>query len=294
MSKPPPHSNLAERQALMQLIAHGEEQVSILLQTEDFYDESHRKIFEAAKEAIEKIGTPDFVYITEKLKTNSRIGEIAPEMVASICDEPYRGPPDGAINTIKRARIARETVQMYRSLAGKNVEELPALLLEHHQHITRLLPERRSQRREELLRAIQDPIPRTPTGFPTFDYINKGGLADGTITIISARPGVGKTTLAANIAINLVTNDVPILFLSLEMSAAEVATRMLCALYSNTEEEIRPKAKEVLEGIKTDFDIRDDVISLPAIAQTIYQSPSKVVFIDYLNLIDVPGGDNWL
>lgn len=54
-----------------------------------------------------------------------------------------------------------------------------------------------------------------------------GGMEPGTVTVLGARPGVGKTALGLKIALNAAQADVPTLFVSLEMPAAQVGRRAL-------------------------------------------------------------------
>jgi len=68
------------------------------------------------------------------------------------------------------------------------------------------------------------------TGFSDFDALT-GGLHDSELIILAARPSMGKTALALNIAeYAAVTSSVPTLFVSLEMSSVELADRMLCSI----------------------------------------------------------------
>lgn len=68
------------------------------------------------------------------------------------------------------------------------------------------------------------------TGFEDYDQLT-GGLQNSELTILAARPSMGKTALAMNIAEHAVLNlGVPVLFVSLEMSALELADRLLCSV----------------------------------------------------------------
>ena len=69
------------------------------------------------------------------------------------------------------------------------------------------------------------------TGLIDFDR-TIGGLFRGELAILAARPREGKTALAVQITRNVSSRGRPVLFVSLEMSAAELATRMLCGTAS--------------------------------------------------------------
>jgi replicative DNA helicase len=68
------------------------------------------------------------------------------------------------------------------------------------------------------------------TGFRDFDSMT-GGFHDSELIILAARPSMGKTALALNIAENVaLAGQTPVLFVSLEMSSVELADRMLCSI----------------------------------------------------------------
>jgi replicative DNA helicase len=66
-----------------------------------------------------------------------------------------------------------------------------------------------------------------PTGLSSFDE-DQGGLFPGELTILAARPGVGKTSFALQIAAHNAERGQLVYFASLEMSAEELATRLAC------------------------------------------------------------------
>ena len=97
--------------------------------------------------------------------------------------------------------------------------------------------ERGSNRRESFRRIIEmmeeahngDGIIGLPSGFDDMDAL-LGGLRDGSLYTIAARPGMGKSTLAMNIAEHLtMKGGTPVAFFSLEMSEDELNQRMLAS-----------------------------------------------------------------
>lgn len=73
-------------------------------------------------------------------------------------------------------------------------------------------------------------VPGLPTGWPDLDALLNGGLGRGTLTILAARPSVGKTALAGNLAISVGRRGGSVLFVSLEQSRDELAERLLSSL----------------------------------------------------------------
>lgn len=74
-----------------------------------------------------------------------------------------------------------------------------------------------------------------------WDDLNESiiGLAPGTLTLVAARPGCGKTVFITNVAQHLSAKDHPVLFFSLEMSKDGIASRMLSSLSSVDHTRIR-------------------------------------------------------
>ena len=67
-----------------------------------------------------------------------------------------------------------------------------------------------------------------PTGFPSLDRMLMG-FRKGQLIIIGARPAVGKTSFALNLALNAAAAGYTVGFFSLEMSGKEIAQRLICA-----------------------------------------------------------------
>lgn len=67
----------------------------------------------------------------------------------------------------------------------------------------------------------------TSTGFPDLDARLAGGMREGQLILIAARPGMGKTALALQVAAHVAASGVPSLFCSQEMAHADLADRLL-------------------------------------------------------------------
>lgn len=95
-----------------------------------------------------------------------------------------------------------------------------------------------------------------PTGYPKLDSVLGGGFIKEGMYILAARPGCGKTTLALNIALQMLKEGKRVLFVSLEMSREQISTRLLSLLTG------KPFA-ELASGraFKEDSRIWDDIAS---------------------------------
>lgn len=71
------------------------------------------------------------------------------------------------------------------------------------------------------------------TGYPTLDKMTMG-LAPGEMTVVGGRTSSGKTALAINVCANLLKQDIPVLFVTLEMTQTEVASRFSHLLGEDT------------------------------------------------------------
>ena len=143
------------------------------------------------------------------------------------------------------------------------------------------------------------------TGFRTLD--NKiGGFQKGTLVILAARPAMGKTALAINIARNMAVDfHKPVAIFSLEMTASELTSRLISAetsiegrkfkangkLSEAEKEYIREKTNSLVKApIYIDDNPRLTIFELRAKCRRLKQKYDiQMVFIDYLQLMQ--GGE---
>ncbi len=145
---------------------------------------------------------------------------------------------------------------------------------------------------------------RTPTGFGIIDGNTYGGLAPGELAIIAARASIGKTALAANIAMNVARQGGRCLFFSLEMTKEEIGHRLvladcrvtkdaLLAKRLNTEEIARLRTFQGLLG-KHRIVVDDNALTALGIASAARREatrePLSLVVIDYIQRIQPDGG----
>jgi len=148
-----------------------------------------------------------------------------------------------------------------------------------------------------------------PTGFPSIDRI-LGGMRGGQLLVLAARPSVGKSAIAGNIAENLVLQDVPVGFFSYEMTQDELNMRMLSSvsdtnltgdiLNQNADEQGRlatmaKASSRVVDLCKAPIHIIDNpsltVNQIRAHARRLVKDYGvKLLIIDYIQLIK-PGVD---
>ncbi|MCQ2466280.1 MAG: replicative DNA helicase [Clostridia bacterium] len=148
------------------------------------------------------------------------------------------------------------------------------------------------------------------TGFSYLDHL-LGGLRPGTLNIIAARPGMGKTSFVINIATNVAQfYNVPVDIFSLEMSKAEVANRIISGRTTTSSKKLQNaniSEAELFEVAKACQDISqypiyiDDNSSVNPITMLSSCKSLKaegklgLVIVDYLQLMSMPGnrGSNY-
>src|SRR5215471_11920326 len=251
LKRVPPQNVEAEQSVLGAILLDNDaiNQAIEILTADDFYRESHREIFRAMVALSERNQPVDAITLTDALRTAGVLeavggtGYIA-EVAACV---------PTAANAGHYARIVREKA-LLRSLAAisteiasgaydspPNVEEY----LDESEHKIFEISERRirqsfhsmpeltreSIRLLERLYERKELVTGVPTGFLDLDRLT-AGLQPADLIVIAARPSMGKTALALNIAAHAATECEPrlgVAIFSLEMSKEQLVLRMLCA-----------------------------------------------------------------
>lgn len=158
------------------------------------------------------------------------------------------------------------------------------------------------------LNAFLDPSRRikgTSTGFTKLDEMT-GGLHAGELIILAARPSMGKTALALNIAWHVATrNFLPVAIFSLEMSQESLLTRMLCSaarvdsqrfragyLNESERQKLRAAANQMVEApLYIDDTAGANLMDMHAKLRRMTQQGTKpgLVIVDYLQLMSTRG-----
>jgi replicative DNA helicase len=244
----PPHNVEAEQSLLgsMFLSPDAVETCVPIVNEEDFYRPPHRKIFAAVRhlhargEAVDQItvaarleasgdleaagGKPYLLDITGTVPTAANAEYYAgivkrTSMLRQLIDAATRiqaisyGSPDDVDDVVEQAE--KLVFDVTNKRVSSNFQPIDALMAEAFKQIE-LLYERKAK------------ITGVPTGFPDLDKI-LAGLHRGDLIILAARPAVGKTAFALNLAVNAAKAGHPTLVFSLEMSSAQLAQRILCA-----------------------------------------------------------------
>ena len=247
--KIPPHNNDAEMALLGSIMLHPENihEISDLVLPEIFYADKHRFIFEAMQELQQKATAIDALSISTRLKEKDlldRIGGMS-----------YLAEITNAVPTSTNAKHYAEMVFKTHKLRQliQTGEHLTSLGYDEERSIEEVIDEATKKVFEatsqvgaqkavpikEVMMGVWELIEKihndkhalrgVPTGFDELDK-KLSGLQKADLVILAARPSVGKTSLALDIARNAaVIHKVPTIIFSLEMSKDQLIQRMLSA-----------------------------------------------------------------
>ncbi|MCS6925590.1 MAG: replicative DNA helicase [Candidatus Binatia bacterium] len=249
LRKVPPQNLEAEESVLggILLDRHALDRVIEVVGADDFYRESHRKIFRAMLALSEKNEPIDLVTLADTLKARGELQEVGgATYLAELADK-----VPSAAHIVHYARIVREKAVMRNLIAVAN--EIATRCYNGQEDIERFLDEAErlifdvSERRirpsffkmgdmimdtiktVERLFERKELVTGVPTGFIDLDRMT-AGLQPADLIIVAARPSMGKTAFVLNIAqyVALQTNTGVAIF-SLEMSKEQLVLRMLCS-----------------------------------------------------------------
>jgi len=248
LDRPPPHSLEAEQAVLGSLLIdpHMCDEVATILRPEDFYADAHARLFRHLLEMHESGSTIDVTLLVERLR---RAGELEAVGGTAYLAEVAAAVPYAA-HAVYYANIVRDkaTLRMLIHASGEILRDAydpsidPAQMVSEAEQKIFAVHDARSRDQvtniHDLLVEAFDRIDARlergegqgiPTGFHDLDNLT-GGLHESELVILAARPSMGKTALATNIAEYVATEaGVPTLFVSLEMARLELAQRMLCS-----------------------------------------------------------------
>jgi replicative DNA helicase len=224
-------------------------QVAGTLEPDDFSLEKHRRIYSRMKDLYDRGGRIDRVTLADELMKQGQLESVDGLSYLISLDEglPALANLDGYVRIVKDKSILRKLIFNAQAVINRCLlgEEEPDAILASTEESLLKLGESRSK--DQLsspadiiekfpggISAFLDPSQRVrglSTGFAKFDEMT-GGLNGGELFILAARPSMGKTALALNIAQHVATHPrmrKPVAVFSLEMSSSSLLTRLLCA-----------------------------------------------------------------
>jgi replicative DNA helicase len=327
----PPH-DLAAEQSVLGAILLSDKALSTLaleehLTPEDFYRDRHRLIYQAMLN-LHREGEPvDVLTVSDQLHRDGNIQQAGGQ---AAIDELTGGVPGlGAVRRyarivtdLARARLLLNATYEIQAQISERRHDASDLLTDAEQRIFRLGQSARRTRdialgdamaaeltRLQELVASEGKITGLPTGLNGIDQMING-LHGGRLYVVAARPGMGKTTIAQNIAVHAgLRENACVLFASLEMGESELIQRHLASESGVLGERIQrgqlrdsdwtQLLKTAAAGEKARFFILDEadltVFDLRAHARqvAVREGALDLVVVDYLQLMraDPPSGN---
>jgi len=248
-NKLPPNSIDSEQSVLGGLLLHNDswDRVVNILSTNDFYQASHRIIYDAIVTLLEHDKPADILTVKEQvIKTHDEdsIGGFA--YLAEIADNtPTVSNIETYAKHVRELSVYRQLIKIGREIAEtafqpKNIEVNELLDLSEKKIFE--IAEQVSRNKKDITNIkdiIKDVVNRvhemqekkgfkgTETGFEELDKLTSG-LQNGDLIIIAGRPSMGKTSLSMNIVEHVaIHNSIPVAVFSLEMPTEQLVIRMI-------------------------------------------------------------------
>jgi replicative DNA helicase len=243
----PPHSQEAEESVLGAMLLDKDAVIAVaeFLLPEDFYDERLKAIYEACLDLYENRTPIDVLTVTDRLKKRKALKNIGSS--SFLADLANKVPTAAHVEHYGRIVKDTATKRALMSAAGRLVESsmdegitASELMDSAESQIFSLSQINSAQSFTAVRTALAESFDRldelhkqgegmrgVPTGFSDLDNA-LAGMQKSNLLILASRPGVGKTSLATNIAQYVAVNlKRPVGFFSLEMSKEELVDRLL-------------------------------------------------------------------
>lgn len=259
-----------------------------ILTPEDFYYPAHKILYKACLELYRAKNTVlDMVSLNDYLKSHNLVEAIGgsvyltelAQMVVSGTNAEYYA------SIIKHKSIQRSLIDVGSEIVNRGydtpTDEVPTLLDESENAVFSIAEKmvgRNFKKSEEIIQEVlnelaskrslnsKDRVTGIPTGFHQLNELT-AGFQHSDLIIIAARPAMGKTAFALNIAMRAALHDkIPVAIFSLEMSMNQLMTRMLCA-----------KGKVKLSNVRTAFLSDEETQEFYNAAEELREAP---LFID--------------
>ncbi len=222
------------------------EELVLRLKAENFFRPAHRIIFESIYDLTLRRIPVDPISLADTLHAKGQLEAVGGRAyLVELADNTFALTNwQRHAEIVKRTAILRELVYaaaQINALAYDAPDDLNEVVEEAEKTLFNVTEKRVSSsftRMDTLLTEAFEEITKlseqkshmagVPTGFKDADDLFHG-LRGGDLVILAARPGVGKTSFALNLAVNAAKSGAAVAFFSLEMSAGQLVQRILCA-----------------------------------------------------------------
>lgn len=249
LGKIPPNDIEAEQAVLGSMLTDKDAVVSAIeiLKPEDFYREDNKAIYGAILNLYNRAEPVDIITLKAELVSIGKFDVIGGlEYLATLPDmAPTSANIDKYIKIVEEKSMLRNLIQTANqiiSLGYDPTQEIEGIMDEAEKKIFNVMQKRNQKGYTPIKEVLVDTfeqleklynqkqhITGVPTGFSDLDY-KTAGLHESDLVLIAARPAMGKTAFALNLATNAaVRAKVPVAIFSLEMSKEQLVNRVLCS-----------------------------------------------------------------
>lgn len=292
----------------------------MVLRADDFYDDANRKIYQHMTDMIDLGQKIDVTLLVNRLKsTDSYESTGGSAYLAKLANSvPNAAHAVYYADIVRNKATLRKLIEAGTSIlrdAYDETQDPNELLSQAEQRVFGIQDERSGQSASSLGNLLTQAMERidarmqgtdtaggVDTHFASYDEMS-GGFHNGELIILAARPSMGKTAFALNVAENVsILGAAPVLFVSLEMSGIELADRLLCSVARVNGHQLRngtisqddrkrlvEKAVEISHApLYVDDSPTRTVSEISAVARRIKQQEKRLglIVIDYLQLIE--------
>lgn len=286
-----------------------------------FYSEPHRLIFEAIAALVNEHSPVDIITVAAKLGQQGKLEQVGgPSVLADLSGKIGTAAHIEAYTRIlKQKAIQRDLITAAHDILRDSYDEevnVDDLIDTAQSKVYEATQSSDKKNVQDIGTVINDAMNRiqelqkttglsgVPSGFPTLDKITNGWQPSD-LVILAARPSVGKTAFALNLARNAaVDHNIPVAFFSLEMSSLQLAMRLMTSESGLSADKIKGGVKlqndewNLLEQSLRDLSKAplyvDETPGLPImefrskVKALVKQKGVRLVFVDYLQLMQGP------
>ncbi|OZB93700.1 replicative DNA helicase [Paenibacillus sp. XY044] len=245
----PPQNLEAEQAVLGAILLQSEAMITVMerVTPEDFYDVPHQLIYEAMIQLGEENQPIDLITLTSRLQDKGQLEEIGGvSYLAKLAHAvPTAANVEYYAQIIEEKSMLRRLIRTATQIVSEGYtggEDVSGMLSDAERRILEISNRRSGSgfvairdvlmevfERVEVLHQQSGSTSGIPTGFVDLDRMTNG-FQRSDLIIVAARPSVGKTAFALNIAQNVaVRAKETVAIFSLEMSAPQLVNRMICA-----------------------------------------------------------------
>ncbi len=247
----PPHDLVAEEALIGSILLQPDvcDEVATIVRPEDFYHPAHRILYAELLQLHNSQAVIDVAVLLNHLRSIGKYDEVggAAMLARLVNGVPHAAHAKYYAQMVASKAIFRSLIEASSQILSEAYQETlePEMLLNRAEQLIYEIANARTREEateiREVLHEVCDLLEArmhgretehvVPTGYYDLDALLGRGLHESELVILAARPSMGKTALALNIAEHVVMHTgKPVLFVSLEMAARELAERLLVSL----------------------------------------------------------------